>query len=91
LRAANTHYSPDKKVLLFGYFPTSSEDRRSHFLGGIVFTCLAQDIVAHETSHALRDGLNRCFIGAAPGRCLGAGAKPFRWAANARLALLLPE
>jgi hypothetical protein len=30
--------------------------------GGLVFTCLSHDIIAHETSHALLDGLHRRFI-----------------------------
>lgn len=53
LRAANAYYSPQKKALLFGYFygPT-----------GTVFSCLSQDIIAHETTHALLDGMHRRYI-----------------------------
>ena len=54
LRQANAYYSPDKIALLFGYFPElrpSNGDAEK--LGGIVFTCLSHDIVAHETTHAL--------------------------------------
>jgi len=60
LRQANAYYSPDKIALLFGYFPElrpSNGDAEK--LGGIVFTCLSHDIVAHETTHALLDGLHR--------------------------------
>ncbi len=53
MRAANAYYSPAKKALLFGYFPGPS---------GMVFSCLSHDIVAHETTHALLDGMNRRFI-----------------------------
>jgi len=53
LRAANAYYSPNKKALLFGYFPGPT---------GMVFSCLSHDIVAHETTHALLDGMNRRFI-----------------------------
>jgi len=53
LRAANAYYSPNKRALLFGYFPGSS---------GMVFSCLSHDIVTHETTHALLDGMHRRFI-----------------------------
>lgn len=62
LREANAYYSPAKKALLFGYFPASADNPGEHFPGGIVFTCLSHDIVAHETTHALLDGMHRRFI-----------------------------
>jgi hypothetical protein len=62
LREANAYYSPAKKALLFGYFPGSAESPGTHLPGGMVFTCLSHDIVAHETTHALLDGLHRRFI-----------------------------
>ena len=57
LREANAYYSPAKKALLFGYFPALGDDPGDHVPGGLVFTCLSHDIVAHETTHALLDGL----------------------------------
>jgi hypothetical protein len=62
LREANAYYSPVKKALLFGYFPASVRDPRQHLPRGVVFTCLSHDIVAHETTHALLDGLHRRLI-----------------------------
>jgi hypothetical protein len=62
LRQANAYYSPIKKALLFGYFPASSNAPGDHIPNGIVFTCLSHDIVAHETTHALLDGMHRRFI-----------------------------
>jgi hypothetical protein len=62
LRQANAYYSPVKKALLFGYFPASSSAPEDHIPNGIVFTCLSHDIVAHETTHALLDGMHRRFI-----------------------------
>ena len=62
LREANAYYSPEKKALLFGYFPASTERPGHNLPGGMVFTCLSHDIVAHETTHALLDGLHRRFI-----------------------------
>ena len=62
LREANAYYSPSKKALLFGYFPASSDQPGRHLPGGLVFTCLSHDIVAHETTHALLDGMHGRFI-----------------------------
>jgi hypothetical protein len=61
LREANAYYSPVKKALLFGYFPASATDSGENLPGETVFTCLSHDIVAHETTHALLDGLHRRF------------------------------
>jgi hypothetical protein len=53
LRAGNAFYSPQKKALLFGYFQGPT---------GTVFTCLSQDIITHETTHALLDGMHRRYV-----------------------------
>lgn len=62
LREANAYYSPAKKALLLGYFPASADDATQHYPGGLVFACLSQDIIAHETTHALLDGMHRRFV-----------------------------
>jgi len=62
MRDSNAYYSPKKKALLFGYFPASTSDPGHNLPGGTVFTCLSHDVVAHETTHALLDGLHRRFI-----------------------------
>jgi hypothetical protein len=62
LREANAYYSPMKKALLLGYFPASEDRSGQHYPGGIVFNCLAQDVVAHETAHALLDGMHRRYV-----------------------------
>jgi hypothetical protein len=62
LREANAYYSPEKKALLFGYFPASLTDPGNNLPGGMVFTCLSHDIIAHETTHALLDGIHPRFI-----------------------------
>jgi len=54
-RGANAYYSPAKKALLFGYFPAVAAAQGAQLPGGLVFTCLSHDIVAHETTHALLD------------------------------------
>ncbi|MDW9593543.1 hypothetical protein GOA63_15145 [Sinorhizobium meliloti] len=60
LRQQNAYYSPSKKAVLFGYFPARAADRRST-PGSTVFTCLSHDIIAHETTHALLDGVHPRF------------------------------
>jgi hypothetical protein len=62
LREANAYYSPEKIALLFGYFPASSSHYGTAMPGETVFTCLSHDIVAHETTHAIVDGLHVRFI-----------------------------
>ncbi len=59
LREANAYYNPQKKSLLFGYFQSSPADPTQHLPGSLVFTCLSHDVIAHETAHALLDGMNR--------------------------------
>ncbi|MEX1367724.1 MAG: hypothetical protein AB1Z98_31640 [Nannocystaceae bacterium] len=59
LREANAYYSPSKKALLFGYFPARADGSHADMPGGMVFTCLSHDIIAHEISHALLDGVHR--------------------------------
>lgn len=60
LRNRNAYYSPKKKALLFGYFPVSRKDKHNT-PGTVVFTCLSHDIVAHEVTHALLDGVHPRF------------------------------
>jgi hypothetical protein len=59
LRAQNAFYHPGKKALLFGYFTAVSKDPRLVLPGGVIFSCLSHDVIAHETTHALLDGLDR--------------------------------
>jgi hypothetical protein len=62
LRQGNAYYNPNKKAILFGYFPAQPADVSLQIPGGTVFTCLSHDIIAHETTHAILDGLKRRYI-----------------------------
>jgi hypothetical protein len=59
LRTDNAYYSPEKVALLFGYFRADSHVGDATAAGTMVFSCLSSDIVAHEMSHAMLDGLHR--------------------------------
>lgn len=60
LRDRNAYYSPEKKALMFGYFPVGRRNA-DNAPGTLVFTCLSHDIIAHETTHALLDGVHPRF------------------------------
>lgn len=62
LREANAYYSPRKKALLFGYFPATATAKGNIYPEGLVFGCLSHDIIAHETTHAILDGIHPRFI-----------------------------
>ncbi len=57
LREPNAYFSPGKGALLFGYF--KSRPRSEGDEGQWIFTCLSQDIIAHETTHAILHGMRR--------------------------------
>ena len=58
-RDANAYYSPQKKALLFGYFLAQPAESTIQMPNALVFTCLSHDIIAHETTHAILDGIYR--------------------------------
>lgn len=61
---ANAFYSEADRALLFGYFPKSSSVSSNGSNGvtpEMAYSCLSHDIVAHETTHALLDGLRTRF------------------------------
>ncbi|MFP5282114.1 MAG: peptidase S8, partial [Actinomycetes bacterium] len=59
LRQANAFYDPEKAELAFGYFDADADDPGEHMPGSRVYSCLSHDIITHETTHALLDGMHR--------------------------------
>jgi len=53
----NAYYEPDEAALSFGYVKSSDRSEGSTQPGAYVFTCLSHDVVAHETAHAILDGM----------------------------------
>jgi hypothetical protein len=61
MQEANAFYDPDLRSLMFGYFEASLEEAGVNLPGQIVFTCLSHDIIVHETTHAILDGIREYF------------------------------
>jgi hypothetical protein len=61
LRAKNAYYSPERKALLLGYFSATDSAAEGLMEGSVVFTAVSHDVIAHETTHALLDGVHRRF------------------------------
>lgn len=59
LRTANSFYSPERKALLLGYFRANPIQAGNSLPDARVFCAASHDIIAHETTHALLDGLHR--------------------------------
>lgn len=61
MQQANAYYSPQAHGILFGYFTANKTGQGRNLPGQLVFTCLSQDIVAHEVTHAVIDGIRTYF------------------------------
>lgn len=57
----NAYYDRDANGLSFGYFRARKEPAGHTVPAGLIFASLSHDIIAHETSHALLDGLRSQF------------------------------
>ncbi len=57
----NAFYDPQSVSLRLGYFRAAADDPGDHVPGSTVFCCLSHDIVAHETTHAILDGMHHRF------------------------------
>ena len=54
--SANAHYSPQEGAVYFGYLPANEAGDPAFY------TCLSHDIVTHEVTHAILDGLRPRFL-----------------------------
>ncbi|GAB3948085.1 hypothetical protein GCM10028805_21590 [Spirosoma harenae] len=61
-RDANAYYSSQKKAVLFGYFSARPSDSSLLMPGSLVFSCLSHDIITHEVTHALIDGIYKRYV-----------------------------
>jgi hypothetical protein len=59
--SANAAYSRSAEGILFGYFRATDRDAGRNLPGQTVFTCLSHDIIVHETTHAILDGMRPFF------------------------------
>src|SRR3954470_2100458 len=59
---ANAFYDPQVHGILFGYFRAILPAPGKNLPGQTVFTCLSHDIIAHETTHAIVDGIRAYFM-----------------------------
>jgi hypothetical protein len=62
MRDSNAYYDPDKRAVLFGYFSAANQFQGANYPGGLVFTCLSPDIVAHEVTHAILDAIHHRYL-----------------------------
>ena len=56
----NAYYDKVEGALKFGYFTTTATTG-GFMEGEQVFTCLSHDVIVHELTHALLDGMRSCF------------------------------
>lgn len=54
---ANASYSRAKQSLEFGWFRVKPESAGKLPPNGLVFACLSHDVIAHELTHAMLDGM----------------------------------
>lgn len=57
----NAFYSPRAHGILFGYYRAEPKSTGLSMPGQTVFTCLSHDILVHETTHAIVDGIRTFF------------------------------
>jgi hypothetical protein len=59
IQAPNAFYSPPDRAIYFGYFKAT--DLTGTVYPGMVYAALSHDIIAHEMTHAVLDGIHKAF------------------------------
>lgn len=54
---ANATYVRGDKALSFGWYRVEADENVDMPAGSVIFSCLSHDVIAHELTHALLDGL----------------------------------
>jgi len=49
----NAFFDPERRAVLFGYYRSSLKDPGANLPGQVIFTCLSNDIIGHEVTHAI--------------------------------------
>lgn len=62
IQEPNAYYDPELMAIVFGYFTASEKDPGQNIPGQTIFACLSHDIIAHETAHALLDGIRPYYM-----------------------------
>jgi hypothetical protein len=58
----NAYYDKQRGEIRFGYFKAEKVVAGPNIPGGTIYTCLSHDIIVHEMTHALLDGLRARFV-----------------------------
>jgi hypothetical protein len=58
----NAYYDPELGAIRFGYTRANESSQRLNQPGAIVFSSLSHDVVVHEMTHALLDGMRAQFM-----------------------------
>ena len=61
-KEANAFYDSEEGKLEFGYFAADETTSTQVLPGGLVLTALSSDIIAHELTHAILDGMRAEFM-----------------------------
>jgi hypothetical protein len=62
MHQANAFYSPEAHGILFGYFSATDKAVGLSIPGQTIFSCLSHDVIVHEMTHAILDGIRGCFM-----------------------------